>query len=61
MNTHGGQLSEGRTHGFGFLYEGCLQVRGQAGEHQVPGRSDIALVAVGGLGACCMLLTSARG
>jgi acetyl-CoA acetyltransferase len=59
LNTHGGQLSEGRTHGFGFLHEACLQVRGQAGEHQVPGRNDVALVAVGGLGAVCMLLTKA--
>jgi acetyl-CoA acetyltransferase len=56
LNTHGGQLSEGRTHGFGFLHEACLQVRGQAGERQVPGRHEIALVAVGGLGATCMLL-----
>ena len=61
LNTHGGQLSEGRTHGFGFLHEACLQVRGQAGEHQVPGRNDIALVAVGGLGAVCMLLAKAPG
>lgn len=59
LNTHGGQLSEGRTHGFGFLHEACLQVRGQAGDHQVPGRNEIALVAVGGLGATCMLLTGA--
>lgn len=59
LNTHGGQLSEGRTHGFGFLHEACLQVRGQAGDHQVPGRNDVVLAAAGGLGATCMLLSMA--
>ena len=30
VNPHGGQLSEGRTHGFGFLYEAVAQLRGEA-------------------------------
>ena len=38
MNPHGGQLSEGRTHGFGFIYEAVSQLRHDAGERQVPGR-----------------------
>ena len=35
VNTHGGQLSEGRTHGFGFVYEAMAQLRHDAGERQV--------------------------
>ena len=35
VNPHGGQLSEGRTHGFGFLYEAVPQLRHEAGERQV--------------------------
>ena len=38
VNPHGGQLSEGRTHGFGFLYEAITQLRHDAGERQVAGR-----------------------
>ena len=30
VNPHGGQLSEGRTHGFGFIYEAVLQLRHEA-------------------------------
>jgi len=26
LNTHGGQLSAGRLHGFGFLHEACVQL-----------------------------------
>ena len=36
VNPHGGQLSEGRTHGFGFLYESVAQLRHDAGARQVP-------------------------
>jgi acetyl-CoA acetyltransferase/uncharacterized OB-fold protein len=47
VNPHGGQLSEGRTHGFGFIYEAMLQLRHQAGERQVDG-ARTAVVATGG-------------
>lgn len=59
LNTHGGQLSAGRLHGFGFLHEACAQLWGEAGDRQVPG--DVPEVAVaaagGGNTAGCLLLT----
>jgi len=58
LNTHGGQLSAGRLHGFGFLHEACLQLRDEAGERQVGDRPEVAVVANGGGPiAGCMLLT----
>ena len=47
LNPHGGQLSEGRTHGMGFFHEAVAQLRGQAGERQVPDAAT-AVVATGG-------------
>ena len=47
LNPHGGQLSEGRTHGMGFFFEAVTQLRGQAGERQVA-KADTAVVATGG-------------
>lgn len=37
VNTHGGQLSESYTHNWLHLYEAVLQLRGRAGDRQVPG------------------------
>jgi acetyl-CoA acetyltransferase len=48
LNTHGGQLSAGRLHGFGFIHEACLQLRGAAGARQVVGSVEVAAVGNGG-------------
>jgi acetyl-CoA acetyltransferase len=48
INTHGGQLSGGRLHGFGFLHEACVQLWGEGGERQLPGEPAIGAVGVGG-------------
>jgi acetyl-CoA acetyltransferase len=47
LNTAGGQLSGGRLHGFGLLYEAVVQLRGQAGPRQIQG-TEVAVVANGG-------------
>ncbi len=47
LNTHGGQLSAGRLHGFGFLHEAVLQLRGEATGRQVAD-AEVAMVANGG-------------
>jgi acetyl-CoA acetyltransferase len=58
VNTHGGQLSSGRMHGWGYVPEACLQLGGEAGEHQVPGAPHVAVVGCGGgLYAGTLLLT----
>ena len=48
LNTHGGQLSAGRLHGYGFLHEACIQLWGEAGERQVAGDPEVAVAAAGG-------------
>lgn len=60
LNTDGGQLSGGRLHGYGFLHEACLQLRGQAGARQLARRPEVAVVGVGAAnsGTTAMLLTS---
>lgn len=61
VNTAGGQLSGGRLHGYGHLYEACVQLRGTAGARQVPGNPGVAVVSNGGGPvAGCMVLTSER-
>jgi acetyl-CoA acetyltransferase len=60
LNTHGGQLSGGRTHGFGFLQEAVLQLRGTAGERQVSDARVAAVSAGGGVATGAMLLRGAH-
>jgi acetyl-CoA acetyltransferase len=58
LNTYGGQLSAGRLHGYWALHEACVQLRGDAGERQVAGQPEVAVVSAGGGPiAGCMLLT----
>jgi acetyl-CoA acetyltransferase len=61
LNTHGGQLSGGRLHGYGFLHEACVQLWGEAGARQVRGNPQVAVAAAGGGPlAGCLLLTAPR-
>jgi acetyl-CoA acetyltransferase len=61
LNTHGGQLSSGRLHGFGFIHEACVQLWGEAGERQVPGDPEVGVAcAGGGPMAGALLLTRRR-
>jgi acetyl-CoA acetyltransferase len=61
LNTHGGQLSGGRLHGYGFLHEACVQLWGEAGARQVRGDPQVAVAAAGGGPlAGCLLLTAPR-
>lgn len=56
LNTHGGQLSAGRTHGYGFFHEAVTQLRGDGGARQVDG-ARVAVAAIGGgVPAGCFLL-----
>jgi acetyl-CoA acetyltransferase len=62
LNTFGGQLSAGRLHGYGLLHEACLQLRGHAGERQVAGTPEVAVVSNGGGPiAGALLLTRGAG
>ena len=55
LNTHGGQLSHGRTHGLGLVQEAIVQLRGEAGARQVRD-AKVAVVSSGGLTPSGVLL-----
>ena len=57
VNPHGGQLSEGRTHGFGFLYEAVAQLRSEAGDRQVRDAQTAVVTSGGGTPSGVLLLT----
>jgi acetyl-CoA acetyltransferase len=59
LNPHGGQLSAGRLHGFGFVREAMLQLRGEAVGRQVEGARVAAVSAGGGVPSGTMLLRGA--
>ncbi|KZS70540.1 3-ketoacyl-CoA thiolase [Mycobacterium kansasii] len=58
LNTHGGQLSHGRTHGMGLLHEAVSQLRGEAGARQVAD-ARVGVVSSGGLTPSGVLLLRA--
>jgi acetyl-CoA acetyltransferase len=59
LNTAGGQLSAGRLHGYGFLHEACVQLRGEGGERQAAKKPEVVAVAAGGGNTCgCLLVTT---
>jgi acetyl-CoA acetyltransferase len=47
VNTNGGQLSGGRTHGLGYVHEACEQLWGRAGARQIAPH-NVAIAASGG-------------
>ncbi len=57
LNPHGGQLSAGRTHGFGYLHEAVLQLRGRADGRQVTDARVALVSSGGGVPSSTMLLT----
>jgi acetyl-CoA acetyltransferase len=58
LNTNGGHLSAGRTHGFGLLHEACTQLWGEGDKRQVANDPQIAAVSAGGgpLAGCMLLV-----
>ncbi|MFD3307259.1 OB-fold domain-containing protein [Streptomyces sp. NPDC058694] len=59
LNPHGGQLSAGRLHGYGFVREAMLQLRGEAHGRQVEGARLAVVTAGGGVPSGAMLLKTA--
>jgi acetyl-CoA acetyltransferase len=57
VNTNGGQLSGGRTHGMGYVHEACFQLWGRAEGRQVRD-PHVAVAAAGGgpLGGSLLLV-----
>lgn len=59
LNPHGGQLSAGRLHGYGFVREAMLQLRGEAPGRQVSDPQVAVVSAGGGVPSSAMLLRKA--
>ncbi|MEV7038474.1 OB-fold domain-containing protein [Amycolatopsis sp. NPDC051061] len=59
LNPHGGQLSAGRLHGYGFVREAMLQLRGEAHGRQVDGAQTAVVTSGGGVPSGVMLLRKA--
>jgi acetyl-CoA acetyltransferase len=57
LNTNGGQLSGGRTHGLGYVHEACTQLWGRGGDRQIKAH-QVAVAAAGGgpLGGSLLLV-----
>ena len=57
LNTSGGQLSAGRTHGMGYVHEACTQLWGRAAGRQIDD-CKVAVTAAGGgpLGGSVLLV-----
>ena len=60
LNPHGGQLSAGRLHGFGFLHEAVTQLRGDAGARQIDDAEVAVVTTGGGTPGGCFLLVRGR-
>jgi len=57
LNTNGGQLSGGRTHGLGYVHEACLQLWGRGKERQIASHHAAVVAAGGGpLGGSLLLV-----
>jgi acetyl-CoA acetyltransferase len=56
LNTGGGQLSGGRLHGFGFVHEAMLQLRGEATGRQIDDAKVAIVATAGGMPGGAMLL-----
>ncbi|HEY1394046.1 MAG TPA: thiolase family protein [Methylibium sp.] len=57
LNTNGGQLSAGRTHGLGYVHEACTQLWGRGGDRQIaPHRVAVTAAGGGPLGGSLLLV-----
>jgi acetyl-CoA acetyltransferase len=57
LNTNGGQLSGGRTHGLGYVHEACTQLWGRGGARQIaPHQVAVAAAGGGPLGGSLLLV-----
>ena len=56
LNPHGGQISAGRTHGFGFVREAVIQLRGEGGNRQIKNAKAAVISTGGGVPSGTMIL-----